>query len=387
METTPIIHVLLVSYPANGHINPLLRLGKRLVSKGLQVTLSTTQNFSKHFPKPNDTAGGETTPSVGFEFFDDGLTDGDTRRDDLDFYVPQLDRAGRESLPRLIKALNDDKGRPVSCIVNNPFIPWKTVPFPTYSEPEIEVQLPRMPVLKHDEIPSFLHTSSPYKVLARAILEQLEKLPKLFCLLADTFDELERDIIDDVSRFSQFTPVGPLFRGRQKDGHVERADECIKWLESKPPSSVVYISFGTVVYLKQEQVEEIAHGVLKSGVSFLWVIRSPPKKDSGQKPVVLPNGFLERIGDRGKVVEWSPQVQVLAHPSVTCFLTHCGWNSTVEAMASDCVVGRLRIGWFRGMRWRGVGGSDGRREGGGDEEERVEVEEGGGGGGGGGWFV
>ena len=229
------IHVLIVSYPAQGHINPMLRLGKRLVSKGLQVTCSTTRHVKKNIPQANDdiTSGETTTPlDVGFEFFDDGLPEDDDRsRRDSDFYVAQLERAGRESLARLIRTLNDEKGRPVSCMVNNPFIPWvcdvaedlgipcatlwiqscalfasyyhyfhKTVPFPTDSEPDIEVQLPRMPVLKHDEIPSFLHPYSPYKVFGTAVLGQIEKLSKSFCLLADTFEELEQDIIDDVSR-------------------------------------------------------------------------------------------------------------------------------------------------------------------------------------------
>jgi gallate 1-beta-glucosyltransferase len=102
-------------------------------------------------------------------------------------------------------------------------------------------------------------------------------------------------------------------------------DDCIEWLNSKPTSSVVYISFGSIVYLKQDQIDEIAYGLLQSGVSFLWVMK-PPHKDSGKQPHVLPDGILEKTKSRGKVVRWSPQEQVLAHRSIACFVTHCGWR-------------------------------------------------------------
>ncbi|EXB63688.1 Putative UDP-glucose glucosyltransferase [Morus notabilis] len=309
---------------------------------------------------PNDNPEDKTTPFIGFDFFDDGIPDDDSRRSDFDFYFSRLEKAGKESIPQLIKKLNDN-GRPVSCLVNNPFIPWacdvaedlkipwatlwvqssavfavyyhffhQTVPFPSEAEPDIDVQLTSMPALKRDEIPSFLIAGNPYEVFGKTILEQFKNLSKSFCVLADTFEELEQDIIRALSGFCMVRPIGPLFKG-PKDIAVTRGSECLEWLDSKPPSTVVYISFGTVAYLKQEQVDEMAHGVLNSGMSFLWVMR-PPKKESGLKPHVLPEGFLETIGDRGKFVEWSPQERVLAHPSVTCFLTHCGWNSSVEAL-------------------------------------------------------
>lgn len=91
------------------------------------------------------------------------------------------------------------------------------------------------------------------------------------------------------------------------------------------------------MYLKQEQIDEIAYGLLQSGVSFLWVMK-PPHKDSGKQPHMLPDGILEKTKSRGKVVRWSPQEQVLAHRSIACFVTHCGWNSSMEAIASGVPV-------------------------------------------------
>ncbi|CAL5377431.1 unnamed protein product [Camellia sinensis] len=160
--------------------------------------------------------------------------------------------------------------------------------------------------------------------------------------MMDTFQELEHEVIEYMSKISPIKPVGPLFKNPKAPnsnvrGDFMKADNCMEWLDSKPPGSVVYISFGSVVYLKQEQVDEIAHGILSSGVSFLWVMK-PPHKDAGLELLVLPEGFLEKAGDKGRVVQWSPQEQVLVHPAVACFVTHCGWNSTMESLTSGMPV-------------------------------------------------
>lgn len=272
-----------------------------------------------------------------------------------------------------------ENGQPVSCLINNPFIPWVSdvadslnlpsamlwvqsaacfsayyhyyhnlVPFPSESQMDISVQLPNIPLLKHDEVPSFLYPTTPYPFLRRAILGQFKNLTEPFCILMDTFEELEKDVIEYMcSRYClPIKAVGPLFKnpkvagaesGAVKGDFMKADDGIMGWLDTKDVDSVVYISFGSVVYLKQEQVNEIAEGILRAGVSFLWVMR-PPHKDSGFELVVFPEGFLEKAGDKGRVVQWSPQEQVLAHPSIACFVTHCGWNSTMEALTSGMPV-------------------------------------------------
>ncbi|KAF3435480.1 hypothetical protein FNV43_RR22569 [Rhamnella rubrinervis] len=373
-ELSP-VHVLLVSFPGQGHVNPLLRLGKRLASKGLLVTFSTTENIGKTMRKAGNNITDKAIPVgdgfIRFEFFEDGLEDDDPKRHDLDSYMTQLELSGKDELARIVKK-HAEQDRPVSCLINNPFIPWVTdlaeslaipsamlwvqscacfssyyhyfhglVPFPSESEPFIDVQLPGMPVLKYDEIPSFLYPTTPYPFLRRAILGQFKNLNKSFCILMDTFQELEREIVEHMSKYCPIKTVGPLFKNpKAPDSNVRgdfmtAADDCIEWLNSKKPSSVVYISFGSVVSLKQEQVDEIAYGILSSGVSFLWVMK-PVNKNLGFGSVGLPDGFLEKAGgeDKGKVVEWSPQEKILAHPSVACFVSHCGWNSSMEALAN-----------------------------------------------------
>ena len=74
-----------------------------------------------------------------------------------------------------------------------------------------------------------------------------------------------------------------------------------------------------------------------TGLSFLWVM-IPPSKEQGLPPHALPDGFLEKVGDKGKILKWSPQEKVLTHPSVSCFVTHCGWNSTVESLSSGMPI-------------------------------------------------
>ncbi|CAI9104576.1 OLC1v1003279C1 [Oldenlandia corymbosa var. corymbosa] len=376
-----LLHVFLVSFPAQGHVNPMLRLGKRLASKGLLVTLSAPELIGKEIRLANKISEQPTPVGDGlirFEFFDDEWVQ-DEEKDktfSLGEYLDHLAVAGKRALPELIEK-QEEMGHPVACLIINPFIPWvydvadslqipsatlwvqsaasfsayyhyynNLVPFPTKTQPDIDVQLPAMPLLKHDEIPSFLHPNTPYPVLRDAILFGLLKnLSKNFCVLMDTFEDLEKEEISYMSKLCPIKPIGPLFKNPKSSPNsnsnvsvdILKAEECLEWLDSKPASSVVYISFGSIVLLKDAQITEIAHGLLDSGVPFLWVIR-PPAKDTQFRTVSLPEGFMEKVGDNGKLVKWCPQELVLAHKSLACFLTHCGWNSTLESLASGAPV-------------------------------------------------
>ncbi|KAK7343490.1 hypothetical protein VNO77_12272 [Canavalia gladiata] len=364
------IHVFMVSFPAQGHINPLLRLGKCLAAKGSFVTFATTKTAGKSMRTANNITNKTVTP-VGdgflkFDFFEDGLPDDDFTKKSLSDYCAHLEVVGKQYVSEMIKK-HAEENRPISCIINNPFIPWvcdvatqhnipsallwiqssavftayysyfhKLVRFPSDEEPYVDVQLPSI-VLKYNEVPDFLHPFSAYQFLGTIILEQFKNLSKPFCVLVDTFEELEHDYINYLSKLLLIRPVGPLFKNPKAigtnniRGDFIKSDDCIEWLNSRDKASVVYISFGSIVYLPQEQVNEIAYGLVDSQISFLWVLK-PPSKESGFQPHVLPDGFIEGTREKGKVVTWSPQEEVLAHPSVTCFMTHCGWNSSMEAL-------------------------------------------------------
>lgn len=103
-------------------------------------------------------------------------------------------------------------------------------------------------------------------------------------------------------------------------------DVCMTWLNERTFSSVVYVSFGSLAVINAEQMEELAWGLEASNKYFLWVVRT---KESNK----LPKDFIGGTSGKGLVVSWCPQLQVLAHESVGCFITHCGWNSTLEAMS------------------------------------------------------
>ncbi|KAK8474881.1 hypothetical protein V6N13_080092 [Hibiscus sabdariffa] len=103
-------------------------------------------------------------------------------------------------------------------------------------------------------------------------------------------------------------------------------DICVQWLNSKMTGSVVYVSFGSLATLGEDQMEHLALGLKRSERNFLWVVRKIEQKK-------IPANFMEETSERGLVVAWSPQLQVLAHEAVGCFMSHCGWNSTMEALS------------------------------------------------------
>nr|DAD21414.1 TPA_asm: hypothetical protein HUJ06_022877 [Nelumbo nucifera] len=220
--------------------------------------------------------------------------------------------------------------------------------FPSVDEPHLSVHLPGLPILNSHEVPSFLHPSTIYHMLGNLILGQFQNLSKSFYVLVDSFEELEHEVIEAMSHLSlpPLRTIGPLFRSLKgsssnssngvRGDFWTAAEGCIQWLDSQPLSSVVYISFGSIAFLPKDQMEEMAWGLLKTGLPFLWVVKPPAKEiatDTG-----LPAGFMDKAQGKGMVVEWCPQEQVLAHPSVACFVTHCGWNSSMECLTSGVPV-------------------------------------------------
>ncbi|KAK3125083.1 hypothetical protein QOZ80_7BG0599770 [Eleusine coracana subsp. coracana] len=135
-------------------------------------------------------------------------------------------------------------------------------------------------------------------------------------------------------------PIGPVipFIDATPEQQQQEPHECVRWLDAQPPGSVVFLCFGSGGCFEAQQAHEIAHGLERSGHRFLWVLRGPPAP--GQRvpsdanfDELLPEGFLERTKDRGLV--WptrAPQKEILAHAAVGGFVTHCGWNSTLEAL-------------------------------------------------------
>ncbi|KAK2366428.1 UDP-glycosyltransferase [Trifolium repens] len=108
---------------------------------------------------------------------------------------------------------------------------------------------------------------------------------------------------------------------------------CLSWLDSQPRKSVVLLSFGSMGRFSKAQLNEIALGLEKSEQRFLWVVRADLDSEELSLNELLPEGFLERTKEKGMVVRnWAPQGAILSHDSVGGFVTHCGWNSVLEAI-------------------------------------------------------
>ncbi|KAJ8621576.1 hypothetical protein MRB53_030105 [Persea americana] len=178
-------------------------------------------------------------------------------------------------------------------------------------------------------------------------LNLVEAFAKADGILINTFGALEPRAIQAISDGSCLpdapTPpiycIGPLIAKEKGEG----GSECLHWLGSQPSRSVVFLCFGSLGLFSAAQLIEIAVGLERSGQRFLWVVRSPPSEDPTKRfllpppepdlEALLPDGFLERTKGRGLVVKsWAPQMAVLSHDSVGGFVTHCGWNSVLEAL-------------------------------------------------------
>ncbi|XP_048447808.1 beta-D-glucosyl crocetin beta-1,6-glucosyltransferase-like [Pyrus x bretschneideri] len=156
-------------------------------------------------------------------------------------------------------------------------------------------------------------------------------------ILLKTFREIEGKYVDYLYELmdSKILLLGPLLHDPTKDQEDkdEETDHIIKWLNKRETSSVVYISFGSEYFLSKEEIEEIAHGLELSKVSFIWVVRFPMEEKITRAEEVLLKGFVERVGERGMIVEgWASQTKILQNSSVGGFLSHCGWSSVLESM-------------------------------------------------------
>ena len=146
--------------------------------------------------------------------------------------------------------------------------------------------------------------------------------------------ELEADSLSLLQKLYQkpVIPVGLLPADANDSERDDSWDSLRLWLDGKTQNSVLYIALGTELTLSQDQMNELASGIEKSGLPFVWVVKTR------DHPIIT--GFEERVSGRGLVwTNWAPQKRILAHPSVGGFLTHCGWSSVVEALG----LGRVLI--------------------------------------------
>ncbi|XP_022726482.1 7-deoxyloganetin glucosyltransferase-like [Durio zibethinus] len=381
-------HAVCVPYPAQGHVNPMLKLAKALHHKGFHITFVNTEYNHKRLLRSRGSNSLDGLPDFCFETIPDGLPPlAADATQDIPSLCHSLSTNCLDPFRELLYKLNHStcsNGPPVTCIVSD-----DAMSFPIEAAEEFGIlgvrfwtasacscvcysQFPRLveegltPVtsangitneyldtviewtpgmknIRFRDFPSYVRTTDPNDRMLNYLLKEILGDYKASALIFNTFDSLEQDALNTMSAIHVIPvySIGPLhlLADQIRDDKLEQIDsnlwteqpECVDWLNSKEPNSVLYVNFGSVAVMTPEQLIEFAWGLANSKKQFLWIIR--PDLVTG-KAAILPPEFVSETKDRGKLASWCPQEQVLKHPSVGGFLSHMGWNSTIESISA-----------------------------------------------------
>ncbi|XP_027337656.1 UDP-glycosyltransferase 74F2-like [Abrus precatorius] len=350
------VHCLVLAYPAQGHINPMLQFSKLMLHEGVRVTLATTICFCKNLHK--------LPAGIQLETISDGFDNGRIgEAKSLRVYLDRFWRVGPKTLVELLEKFARSSN-PIDCLMYDSFMPWALdvakvfgivgVVFLTQNMAvnsifyhahlgnlqapltKQEISLPALPQLHLEDMPSFFFNYVEDPAFLDFLVGQFSNIDKAHWILCNSFYELEKEVADWTMKiWPNFRTIGPsissMFLDKQtkddEDYGVTQftSEECMKWLDDKPKGIVVYVSFGSMAVLSEEQMEELAYGLRDSGSYFLWVVRA-------SEETKIPKTFAKN-SEKGLVVTWCSQLKVLAHKAIGCFVTHCGWNSTLEALS------------------------------------------------------
>ena len=203
--------------------------------------------------------------------------------------------------------------------------------------------IPGMKDMRVRDLPSFCWTrNTGDHFMFNFVMESVENAHKASAIILHTFYTLEQDILDAISyMFPKLFAIGPLelLLNRVPEDPLKtlkyslwkEETECLQWLETKEPYSVVYVNFGSIAVMSPQHLVEFGMGLANSKHHFLWIIR--PDLVVGES-AILPPEFVNETKGRGLIASWRPQEEVLNHSSIGGFLTHSGWNSTIESLSS-----------------------------------------------------
>ncbi|KAK7307021.1 hypothetical protein VNO77_39713 [Canavalia gladiata] len=371
------VNVLIFPYPAQGHILPLLDLTHHLAVRGLAITIiitpknlpllntllsthpNTIHTLTLPFPShPNIPPGAENLREVG-----------NTGN------YPFINALSKLQ-PQIIQWFTTHPNPPVA-LISDFFLGWThqlatrlgipriafycsgafftTVITRCWQNPQILQSsqgviefpgIPGTPSFKREHLPSvFLRyrESDPESELVR---ESFISNAASWGVVFNTFRALEGPALDHIRAelgHPRVFPVGPLGYDRIDSGS-SRGSEVLSWLDRfQEEGSVLYVCFGSQKLLKKEQMEALAFGLERSETRFVWVVKAPSTPEQKKEGYSLvPEGFEDRVSGRGIVVrDWVPQVAILGHRVVGGFLSHCGWNSVMEAMVAGVAI----LGW------------------------------------------
>ncbi|XP_059652917.1 scopoletin glucosyltransferase-like [Cornus florida] len=372
------LHVFFFPFMAHGHMLPTMDMAKLFASHCVKTTIITTPLnapiFTKAIQRTKNLSTLISISVIKFPAEEAGLPQG----------CENIDQIHSEDMaPNFFKAINMlqeplehviEVGRP-DCLVADMFFPWATDVAAKFSIPRIvfhgisffalcageNMRLYKPQKNVSSDSKPFIVPNLPHEVkitkmrLADFDKEDIETdfskfLDKAretemtsFGVVVNSFYELEPAYADHYRRVlgRKAWHIGPVsLCNREVEDKAQRGKEtsidkleCLKWLDSKKPNSVIYACFGSCADFATSQLYEIAMGLEASGQEFIWVVRKAEIEDDNEN--WLPEGFEERTKGKGLIIRgWAPQVLILDHDAVGGFVTHCGWNSTLEGVSA-----------------------------------------------------
>ncbi|XP_002525850.2 7-deoxyloganetin glucosyltransferase [Ricinus communis] len=406
-------HAVCIPYPAQGHINPMLKLAKLLHQRGFYITFINTEHMQRRLLKSRGPDALNGLPDFQFETIPDGLPpspDLDSTQDILALAQSVTNNCPVPFRNLLAKLESSPNVPPITCIVSDGImsftldaaeeigvpgvlfwtasacgflayaynkqlverglIPLKDESYLTNGYLDTTVDwIPGMKGIRLKDLPTF-RTTDPNDFFLNFSIQEVYGALRASGIILNTYDELEHEVL--VALSSMFPPIytiGPLdlvgAKNAEKDQNTSIGSnlwtddlECLKWLDSKEPNSVVYVNFGSMTNMTRQQLVELAWGLGNSKQTFLWIIRTDIVKGES---TILPEEFVDETKERGLRTSWCPQERVLKHPSIGGFLSHMGWNSTIESLSNGVPVicwpfgGEQQINcWFACNKW-GIG--------------------------------
>ncbi|XP_075486120.1 7-deoxyloganetic acid glucosyl transferase-like [Primulina tabacum] len=380
-------HVLIFPLPAQGHINSMLNLAQLLCLSDFHVTFIVSEFDHRRLLKHTSTPSCLTRyPGFQFQTIPDGLRDDHPRAGDrvTDVFASAVKYMGSYFKKMMTEndLLASPNRRPVTCIIadgifsfaadfaeqsgisliyfrtvsacafwtyfcTNLVVEANEMPFQEYGMDELVKSIPGMEgFLRCRDLPSFCRGGDTNGSILSNIITLTRQTVRAKAVIMNTFDDLEQPVLSNILKhMPRLYTIGPgtaHLKSRLWENKVGASvpsaslwaedRNCIDWLKEQEPKSVIYVSFGSITTVTRDQLLEFWHGLVNSHKKFLWVMR--PDSITGEGADRIPAGLEKGTKENGYMVEWAPQEEVLNHPAVGGFLTHCGWNSTLESIAA-----------------------------------------------------
>lgn len=372
------LEIYVLPFLSPGHMIPLSEIARLFAARGEHVTIITTPSNVALTPDKEQNAS-IRIHTIPFPAKEVGLPDGlenffsvkdiDTAakvftgmqllRNSIEEYVTEhrpdclvsdmffpwtADLAIRLDIPRLVFNATCMFSQVLKDAVRRPDSPHLTVK--SDYDPFVIAGLPHPITMTRAELPDYVRTPNGY---TKMMEEWKEAELKSYGVLVNNYYEFDSAYTDFYQKMvaptQKIINVGPaalIHRSgneKVKRGHktVVGEHECLSWLKSKDPNSVLYVCFGSGCIFPDAQLMEIACGLMAAGHDFMWVVLGKDDEKKEDEVNWLPLDFDEKMikTNKGMIVKgWAPQVLILDHPSVGGFLSHCGWNSVIEAVSA-----------------------------------------------------